>query len=204
MHWQVNGKCRRATTLNLHSLRTLCNGNSTTTTPAYMLCAQWFEFNDHLNWTQIFCSFFLLLSFIFFELKIHNFSLKLWHFSQSLFWTKKWWLFRSKNETWEVRVWGKNRKSEYSRASRYTASSCTDLDNARFWIGSKKIWDARFLINCYLMHVFLRSTNFDKKRVPWGPNVPWRCTFLNRVQKNLRSTNLCSEKISRPYCMFLF
>ena len=31
----------------------------------------------------------------------------------------------------------------YSEASRYTASSCTDLDNARFWIGSKKIWDAR-------------------------------------------------------------
>ena len=47
----------------------------------------------------------------------------------------------------------------YSKASRYTASSCTDLDNARFWIGSKNIWDAHFL-NCYL-----------------------RCTFLNRVQK---------------------
>ena len=31
----------------------------------------------------------------------------------------------------------------YSKASRYTASSCTDLDNAHFWIGSKKIWDTR-------------------------------------------------------------
>ena len=27
-------------------------------------------------------------------------------------------------------------KYMYSRASRYMASSCTDLDNARFWIGS--------------------------------------------------------------------
>ena len=70
---------------------------------------------------------------------------------------------------------------DYSKASRYTASSCTDLDNARFWIGSKKIWEARFLtkkiwearflINCYLrcmffyrllleMHEFLRCTFF--------------------------------------------
>ena len=32
------------------------------------------------------------------------------------------------------------------KTSRYTASSCTDLDNARFWIGSKKFWDARSLI----------------------------------------------------------
>ena len=31
----------------------------------------------------------------------------------------------------------------YSKASRYTASSCTDLAGARFWIGSKKIWDER-------------------------------------------------------------
>ena len=30
----------------------------------------------------------------------------------------------------------------YSKALRYTASSCTDLDNAHFWIGSKKNWDA--------------------------------------------------------------
>ena len=30
----------------------------------------------------------------------------------------------------------------YSKASRFTASSWTNLDNARFWIGSKKIWDA--------------------------------------------------------------
>ena len=31
----------------------------------------------------------------------------------------------------------------YSKASRYTALSCTDLAGARFWIGSKKIWDER-------------------------------------------------------------
>ena len=34
----------------------------------------------------------------------------------------------------------------YSKASRYTASRCTDLDNARFWIGSKKIWDERIYV----------------------------------------------------------
>ena len=33
--------------------------------------------------------------------------------------------------------------SIYSKALRYTASSCTDLAGARFWIGSKKIWDER-------------------------------------------------------------
>ena len=31
----------------------------------------------------------------------------------------------------------------YSKASRYTASSCTDLAGALFRIGSKKIWDER-------------------------------------------------------------
>ena len=29
----------------------------------------------------------------------------------------------------------------YRKALRYTASSCTDLSGARFWMGSKKIWD---------------------------------------------------------------
>ena len=32
-------------------------------------------------------------------------------------------------------------KYVYSKASRYTASRCTDLAGARFWIRSKKIWD---------------------------------------------------------------
>ena len=56
----------------------------------------------------------------------------------------------------------------YSKASRYTASSCTDLDSARFWIGSKKTWDARFwiiftlaarfcMIFCTLLHDFLHN-----------------------------------------------
>ena len=59
----------------------------------------------------------------------------------------------------------------YSKASRYTASSCTDLDSARFWIGSKKPWDARFLIiftlaarfctfYCTFLHVFARFCTF--------------------------------------------
>ena len=34
----------------------------------------------------------------------------------------------------------------YSKASRYTASRCMDLDNVRFWIGSKQIWDARIYV----------------------------------------------------------
>ena len=49
----------------------------------------------------------------------------------------------------------------YSKASRYTASSCTDLDNTRFWIGSKNFWDARFLTIfplaarfCTILHKF--------------------------------------------------
>ena len=36
--------------------------------------------------------------------------------------------------------------SMYSKASRYTASSCTDLAGAHFWIGSKKIWDERIYV----------------------------------------------------------
>ena len=34
----------------------------------------------------------------------------------------------------------------YSKASRYTASSCTDLAGARFWIWSKNIWDERIYV----------------------------------------------------------
>ena len=34
----------------------------------------------------------------------------------------------------------------YSKASRYTALSCTDLADARFWIGSKIIWDKRIYL----------------------------------------------------------
>ena len=38
-------------------------------------------------------------------------------------------------------AWSKMMGKEiYSKASRYTASSCTDLADARFWIGSKNIW----------------------------------------------------------------
>ena len=49
-------------------------------------------------------------------------------------------------EDWLIQITMLQKKERigYSKASKYTASSCTDLDNARFWIGSKKFWDARF------------------------------------------------------------
>ena len=37
-------------------------------------------------------------------------------------------------------------KIMYSKASRYTASSCTDLAGARFWIGSKRIRDEQIYV----------------------------------------------------------
>ena len=43
----------------------------------------------------------------------------------------------------------------YSKASRYTASSCMDLNNVRFWIGSKKFWNAWI----YIVRTF-RCTRF--------------------------------------------
>ena len=52
--------------------------------------------------------------------------------------------------------WHTNALSMYSKASRYTASSCTDLDNVHFWIGSKNICDARFCTFCTFLHVFAR------------------------------------------------
>ena len=83
----------------------------------------------------------------------------------------------------------------YSKASRYTASSCTDLDNARFWIGSKKPWDARFLINCYLrctffwearilINIFLRCTNFLKENYDFIKFLESRLTtkFNSKIQ----------------------
>ena len=54
----------------------------------------------------------------------------------------------------------------YSRALSCTASSCMDLEDARFWIGSKNIWDARFLMNCYLRCTdfwFCLKTNWDAR-----------------------------------------
>jgi hypothetical protein len=61
----------------------------------------------------------------------------------------------------------------YSKASRYTASSCTDLAGARFWIGSKNIWDARF---CTFLHVFLIN---EYLRCTFLMNEYLRCTFLH-------------------------
>ena len=43
---------------------------------------------------------------------------------------------------------------KYSEASRYTVSSCTDLDNARFWIESKNIWDAWIYLVKTLSYTF--------------------------------------------------
>ena len=54
-------------------------------------------------------------------------------------------------------------KPWYSKASKYTASSCTDLDNEHFWSESKKNWDARFLINSYL-----KCMDFWEAWVFWG------------------------------------
>ena len=65
------------------------------------------------------------------------------------------------------------KKKEYSKASRYTASSCTDLDSTRFWIGSKKPWDARFLINCYEMHVFWEARILK--------NIVFSCTDFDLI-----------------------
>ena len=59
---------------------------------------------------------------------------------------------------------------QYSKASRYTASSCTDLAGARFWIGSKNLWDARF---CTFLHVFACFCTFLI-------NECLRCTFFAR------------------------
>ena len=49
---------------------------------------------------------------------------------------------------------------DYSRALSCTASSWTDLEDARFWIGSKNIWDARF---CTFLHVFAHFCTFFGK-----------------------------------------
>ena len=63
-----------------------------------------------------------------------------WYYSLSCSWLS---LYERQWHTWGPFI--------YSKASRYTASRCTDLDNARFWIGSKNISDARF---CTFLHVF--------------------------------------------------
>ena len=85
--------------------------------------------------------------------------------------------------------WNRHRK-EYSRASRYTAISCTDLDNARFWIGSKTFWDARFFDKLLLeMHEFLRSTIFLELH-----SFSWSCIFM------IFFYQLCSSVISL-HCM---
>ena len=48
----------------------------------------------------------------------------------------------------------------YSKASRYMASRCTDLDNARFLIGSKKIWGERIYIVKTLSYTFFDDIAF--------------------------------------------
>ena len=60
------------------------------------------------------------------------------------------------------------RSSIYSKASRYMASSCTDLDNERFWIGSKNFWDTRFLI------IF----NWEARIFDFFSQKFFRCTFF--------------------------
>ena len=72
----------------------------------------------------------------------------------------------------------------YSKALRYTASSCTDLDSARFWIGSKKPWDARFWIIftlaarfCTILHVLHDFTQFCTILHDFAQF----CTILNKI-----------------------
>ena len=65
------------------------------------------------------------------------------------------------------------RWQNYSRALSRTASSCTDLEDARFWIGSKNVWDARF---CTFLHVFARFCTFLHVFLI---NEYLRCTFLH-------------------------
>ena len=70
----------------------------------------------------------------------------------------------------------------YSKALSSTASSCTDLEDTRFWIGAKNTWDARF---CTFLHVFARFyTFFDK----WVLEMHVFCTFLH---------------VFASFCMFL-
>ena len=47
-----------------------------------------------------------------------------------------------------------------------------DLDNARFWIGSKNTWDAHF---CTFLHVFWQMRTWDTRFLI---NKYLRCTFL--------------------------
>ena len=81
----------------------------------------------------------------------------------------------------------------YSKALRYTASSCTDLDNARFWIGSQKIWDAQIYVMKNLSYTFFDDIAF--------------ALLGNQVPRILRYTSLSIPQnmcISRPYCTTLF
>ena len=78
-------------------------------------------------------------------------------------------------------------QSIYSRASRYTASSCTDLDNARFWIGSKKFWDTRFLMN------FI----WDARIFDFFPKIFWDARFF--INCYLRCTNFWDARFSLSY-----
>ena len=53
----------------------------------------------------------------------------------------------------------------YSKALRYTALSCTDVADTRFWIGSQIIWDQRiFVVRT------LRCTKFEmNESMKWKP-----------------------------------
>ena len=77
----------------------------------------------------------------------------------------------------------------YSKASRYTASSCTDLDHARFWIGSKKIWDTRFF----------DKLTWDARIFLFCPKNFWDARFL--INCSLRCTNFLFHPMSCTYTM---
>ena len=74
----------------------------------------------------------------------------------------------------------------------FNTSSYTDLDNARFWVGSKRFWDARIYV---------------AKTLGW--TVFW-CSCLCLISSKSSYTNFELHKfsillktcISRPYCIF--
>ena len=90
----------------------------------------------------------------------------------------------------------------FSKASRYMAFSCTDLDNARFWLGSKKVLDKQIYVVKTLHCMFLYDlafalssnsscTNFElheffhssKKRASQGFTV---IIFFQIIQKKVQ------------------
>ena len=77
---------------------------------------------------------------------------------------------------WKVQIIPSVANGVYSRALSSTASSCTDLEDARFWIGSENIWGTpicMFFINEYLKCMFLMN-----EYLRYMFFSPFFCTFF--------------------------